>query len=73
MISTSKLSVKRKAIARKSTHKTPDPTPLSTPKQGPSAKSPVKPKAKKAKTTTSPPPNLEKFLKRSVVRGKWLK
>ena len=34
---------------------------------------PVKPKAKKAKTTTSPPPNLEKFLKRSIVRGKVVK
>jgi len=73
MISTSKPSLKRKAIARKTTHKTPDPTPLSSPEHGPSAKSPVKPKVKKAKTTTSPPPNLDKFLKQSVVRGKVVK
>ena len=73
VISTSKPSLKRKAIARKTTHKTPNPTPLSSPKQGPSTKSPMKPKAKKAKTTTSPPPNLDKFLKLSVVRGKVVK
>ena len=70
VIPTTKPNLKGKAVARKNTPTPPVPTPLPSPKEGPSAKSPKKPKSKKAKTTSSPPPNVEKFLNRGVVKGK---
>jgi len=42
-------------------------------KQGPAAKPAEEPKSKRAKPSSLPSPNLAKFLKRSVVRGKIIK
>jgi len=54
---TSRLVLKRKA----------------TPKQGPASKPVEEPSSKRAKTSITPSPKLEKFLKRGVVRGKIVK
>jgi len=42
-------------------------------KQGPAGKPANEPKTKRVKASSLPSPNLDKFLKRSVVRGKIVK
>jgi len=42
-------------------------------KQGPAAKLAEEPKSKRVKASSLPSPNLDKFLKRSLVRGKIVK
>jgi len=44
-----------------------------TSKQGPAPKPAEEPSSKRAKTSVTPSPKLEKFLKRGVVRGKIVK
>jgi len=73
LICSSKSSLKRKATARKSTSQTPKSNLLTSSKKDQPANSPEEPQAKSIKTASAPPPNLEKFLQRSVVRGKILK
>jgi len=51
----------------------PIPKTNATSKHGPAAKKAEESKSKRVKTSVPPSPNLEKFLKRSVVRGKIVK
>jgi len=73
LITPTKPSLKRKSTARKSTSQIPKSTPLTSSKQDQPANSPEEPKPKRVKIASARPPNLEKFLQRSVVRGKILK
>ena len=57
----------------KQTPSRPVPKRKATSKHGPAAKQAKEPKSKRVKTSVLPSPNLEKVLKRSVVRGKIVK